>query len=190
MPVNDNLEAQARTVYLNYLNQNPELFEDILLTKVCNIKYGKGLATSDLLPNGFYVFGSNGLIGYYKTYMYEEEQTTISCRGASSGQVNITLPKAYVTSNSLVLETKDLSVYQYIKWYAITHSFEEYVTGSAQPQITIDSLAPVLIKMPTKDIPELRKFLEVCSHTIYHNRLELLSIENNRDILLSQVLSH
>lgn len=188
--VNDNLESQAKTLYLSYLNRYPELFENKPLTDACIIKYGKGLQTSDLLPNGFYVFGSNGLIGYYNSYMYEDEQTTISCRGASSGQVNITLPKAFVTSNSLILEAKESSKYQYIKWYAITHSFEEYVTGSAQPQLTIDSLIPVQIKMPIKDIPLLKRALEVYSQSIYLNRLELISMEDNRNILLSQMLSH
>lgn len=190
MPLNDNLESQAKTLYLSYLNRYPELFENKPLTDACIIKYGKGLQTSDLLPNGFYVFGSNGLIGYYNSYMYEDEQTTISCRGASSGQVNITLPKAFVTSNSLILEAKESSKYQYIKWYAITHSFEEYVTGSAQPQLTIDSLIPVQIKMPIKDIPLLKRALEVYSQSIYLNRLELISMEDNRNILLSQMLSH
>ena len=187
--INENLGAQAKTVYFSYLKQYPESFDNKPLIDVCTVKYGKGLQTADLLSWGYYVFGSNGLIGYYDSYMYEEEQITISCRGVSSGQINITLPKAFITSNSLILEPKDLGTYQYIKWYAITHSFEEYVTGSAQPQLTIDSLIPVQIKMPIKDIPNLRKVLESCSNSIYLNRLELLAMERNRDILLSQVLS-
>lgn len=187
--INDNLESQAKTLYTEALNRSPQLFEDKFLTDVCNIRYGKGLQTAELLDRGYYVFGSNGLIGYYDSYMYETEQTTISCRGASSGQVNITLPKAFVTSNSLILEPKVLSVYQYIKWYALTHSFEEYVTGSAQPQLTIDSLVATQVKMPINDIPILRISLEKYSHCIYLNRLELLALDKNKNNLLSVILS-
>ena len=187
--INDNLESQAKTLYTEALNRFSQLFEDKFLTDVCNIRYGKGLQTAELLDRGYYVFGSNGFIGYYDSYMYETEQTTISCRGASSGQVNITLPKAFVTSNSLILEPKVLSAYQYIKWYALTHSFEEYVTGSAQPQLTIDSLVATQIKMPINDIPRLRISLEKYSHYIYLNRLELLALDKNKNNLLSVILS-
>ena len=190
MPVNDNLESQAKTLFNKYLNASPNLFEDKFLIDVCSIKYGKGLQITDLLENGYCVFGSNGLIGYYSSYMYEEEQTTISCRGASSGQVNITLPKAFVTSNSLVLEAKNPLQYQFIKWYALTNSFEEYVTGSAQPQLTIDSLIPVKIKIPSADIPDLRGVLEQYSNLIYLNKLEILTINKNFNMLLSQFLSY
>ena len=35
-----------------------------------NVKYGKGLPTDKLTDKGFPVFGSNGQIGYYTSYMY------------------------------------------------------------------------------------------------------------------------
>lgn len=54
-----------------------------------NVKYGKGLPTDKLTKDGFPVFGSNGQIGYYTSYMYETPQILISCRGASSGVVNL-----------------------------------------------------------------------------------------------------
>jgi type I restriction enzyme S subunit len=72
-----------------------------------NITYGKGLPTEELLPKGYPVFGSNGLIGYYSKYMYEKPQVLISCRGASSGVVNISLPYSFITSNSLICEIDD-----------------------------------------------------------------------------------
>lgn len=46
-----------------------------------NVKYGKGLPTDKLTKDGFPVFGSNGQIGYYTSYMYETPQILISCRG-------------------------------------------------------------------------------------------------------------
>lgn len=69
-----------------------------------NIRYGKGLSTEQLKEEGYPVFGSNGQIGFYDSYMYEDPQILISCRGASSGIVNISLPKSFITSNSLICE--------------------------------------------------------------------------------------
>ena len=84
-----------------------------------NVKYGKGLPTDRLTDKGYPVFGSNGQIGYYTSYMYEQPQILISCRGASSGVVNISLPMSFVTNNSLVCEIGDKteSVFEYLKYY-------------------------------------------------------------------------
>ena len=84
-----------------------------------NIRYGKGLSTEQLKEEGYPVFGSNGQIGFYDSYMYDNPQILISCRGASSGIVNISLPKSFITSNSLICERteKTESLYEYLKYY-------------------------------------------------------------------------
>ena len=65
------------------------------LSEICKIVYGKGLPTKNLKPQGFPVFGANGIIGYYDSFLYEEEQVLISCRGAYSGKINISPKQCY-----------------------------------------------------------------------------------------------
>lgn len=186
--INDNLEAQAQTIYKNYVALADD-FTSYVLTDLFDIKYGKGLATSELLKSGYYVFGSNGLIGYYSSYMYENEQITISCRGASSGKVNITLPKCFITSNSLVLECRNPDYYEVLKSFCKSFSFDEYVTGSAQPQLTIDSLIGI-----TVELPELTKSGCVCkalasiSKTVQHNMIEIITLTEKLDMLLNIIM--
>ena len=159
------------------------------MTELFDIKYGKGLATSDLQEKGYFVFGSNGLIGRYTQYMYEKEQITISCRGASSGKVNISLPKSFITSNSLILECKKPYQYEFLKAFCKTFSFEEYVTGSAQPQLTIDSLLNVSVELPNlSNIHGISSVLGTISAAIQTNTLELISILENRELLLDTIL--
>lgn len=158
-----------------------------------NIKYGKGLPTERLLAEGYPVFGSNGIIGYYSKYMYEKPQILISCRGASSGVVNISLPNSFVTSNSLVCEmceTLTESTFEYLKYYFLNTNLVQYQTGSAQPQITIDNIKKLKIVIPPRNIQE--KF----SSMVIPIDQDLLLLKNQnknlkqqRDLLLPRLMS-
>ena len=186
--INDNLEEQARAIFRQFIVSSSDM-HTYQMTELFDIKYGKGLATSDLQEKGYFVFGSNGLIGRYTQYMYEKEQITISCRGASSGKVNISLPKSFITSNSLILECKKPYQYEFLKAFCKTFSFEEYVTGSAQPQLTIDSLLNVSVELPNlSNIHGISSVLGTISAAIQTNTLELISILENRELLLDTIL--
>lgn len=84
------------------------------------IVYGKGLSNSELTNEGYDVFGANGIIGKYSSYIYEAPQLLISCRGAYSGKPNISPPFCFVTSNSLVLESDWTHLSQSYFYYALS----------------------------------------------------------------------
>lgn len=87
------------------VKETPENWENVKLGDIVNIVYGKNLPKKDLQEEGYPVYGANGIIGKYKRYLYEDEQVLISCCGAYSGKANMSPPCAYITNNSLVLET-------------------------------------------------------------------------------------
>jgi len=121
----------------------------------CNIVYGKNLPKSKLKEKGYPVFGGNGIIGYYDKFLYEEPQVIIACRGAASGKVNITLPYSFVTNNSLIIEIKNESLcFEYIKYLSVFTDFTTYVTGSAQPQITITNIKKHKFLLPPEIVME------------------------------------
>ena len=68
-----------------------------------SLVYGKGLRTSELLDEGYDVYGANGVIGKYSEYLYEDPKVIISCRGANSGVTYKTNKYSYITSNSIIL---------------------------------------------------------------------------------------
>ena len=157
-----------------------------------NIRYGKGLSTEQLKEEGYPVFGSNGQIGFYDSYMYEDPQILISCRGASSGIVNISLPKSFITSNSLICERteKTESLYEYLKYYFLNNNLVQYQTGSAQPQITINNI--VKLKLLVPELKVQRSFSEkirVIDMEIYNLQSQIQLLTRQRDLLLPRLMS-
>lgn len=125
-------------------------FKKCKLFDIAKVKYGKGLSKNNLQEKGYPVFGGNGLIGNYDSYLYEYPQILVSCRGAASGKIIISMPKSFVTSNSLIVELNDYNYFEFYKQYFLAHPLYSYTTGSAQPQITIDNLEK--IEVPYYDL--------------------------------------
>jgi len=151
---NKTLEEMAMTLFRQWFIEPtkdglPEGWEIGKFGENLKIVYGKNLPTSKLKDSGYPVFGANGKIGYYIEYMYEEPQVLISCRG-TAGKVNISDPKSYITNNSFVLErtiNENIS-FEYLKYYCLNYDFTQFVTGSVQPQITIEELNNAEILIP------------------------------------------
>ncbi len=121
------------------------------LSEICKIVYGKGLPTKNLKPQGFPVFGANGIIGYYDSFLYEEEQVLISCRGAYSGKINISPKQCFITNNSLVITPKEENEVnkKYLYYTLQATNKTRLVTGTAQPQVTISNAEDLQIPLPT-----------------------------------------
>ena len=161
------------------------------LNEVVNIKYGKNLPTKNLLDNGFPVFGGNGKIGYFNEYLYEKPQVLVACRGAASGKVLTSLPYSFVTNNSLVLEYENGPLtFEYLKYYCLQNPFFQYVTGSAQPQITITNISNAPILIPNKTV--LLKYSQIVKsieEKILLIKKENKYLSNIRDTLLPKLMS-
>ena len=157
-----------------------------------NVKYGKGLPTDKLTKDGFPVFGSNGQIGYYTSYMYDTPQILISCRGASSGVVNISLPKSFITNNSLICEmtNKTESVFEYLKYYFLNTNLVQYQTGSAQPQITINNIVKLKLLIPSTDIQiKFADKVRTLDKEVGNLQLQTSLLARQRDLLLPRLMS-
>lgn len=186
--INENLEEQAKALFNKNLKENDYRTE--LLIDIANIKYGKGLPTNKLTKSGYYVFGGNGIIGYYNDYLYELPQIIISCRGAASGNVLESYPFSYITNNSLILELKDRRYYEFIKKYLLQNQLQIYATGSAQPQITIENLSKVRVPYPSfNKIENISNILESFNKKIFSNKIENSTLSSLRDTLLPKLMS-
>lgn len=137
-------------------NKMPKNWTKVSLEQLFNLKYGKGLAVKNLLDEGYSVYGANGIIGKYKTYHFENSKIIISCRGAASGTIHKTKPKSFITSNSIVLDEIDDEILNidYLKYAMIIVNKDGVITGTAQPQITIQllkNLEVILAPRPEQD---------------------------------------
>ena len=191
---NKTLESLALTLFRHYFIDNPKRNEWELgkLGDYVKIVYGKNLPTKNLLPQGYAVFGGNGKIGYFDQYLYDEPQVLISCRGEASGKVNISERKSFITNNSLVLErTKDKEItFEYLKYYCLSYNFDTFVSGSAQPQITIDGLySAEFIKANQNDILKFSRITSNFENKIENNSKQIQNLQAMRDMLLKAIFA-
>ncbi len=186
--INNNLEQQAQALFKSWSNEID--YDYRALSDVSTIKYGKGLPTNKLLKSGYKVFGGNGIIGSYSQYLYEQPQILISCRGAASGTILESYPYSFVTNNSLIIELNDRRYYEFLKRFLFLNQLHSFVTGSAQPQITIDNIRKVEIPYPRYEkIAKLDNALKSISIKIYKNICENEILAQLRDTLLPKLMS-
>jgi restriction endonuclease S subunit len=135
---------------------------ELTLGETCELYQPKTISTKDMVADGEYpVFGANGIIGQYDKFNHEESQLLVTCRGATCGSVNISLPKSWITGNAMVVRPKqnNLSLGFLEYFFRGACDFSKVITGSAQPQITRQTFAPVKIKIPS--LPEQRRIVAV-----------------------------
>lgn len=118
------------------------------LTEICSPKQYKTITQKELKPEGYPVYGANGIIGYYDTYNHENPTLLIGCRG-TCGVLQITLPKSYTNGNAMALDDIEGDIDQkYLYYYLKNRGLEDIITGTSQPQITGQSLEKVVIEYP------------------------------------------
>lgn len=187
--INNNLMDLSKKLYKEYFGKIPDT-NIKKLGELCDIKYGKGLPTTKIEKEGYPVYGGNGIIGFYHEFMYDKSQVLVSCRGAASGNVIVSKPNSFVTNNSLILEC-DRKYHHYIKQYSLDNYYYEYTTGSAQPQITIDNIKDIVIKIPCDELLEqFNNQLEILEMAYFSNLEEISKLEQLRDTLLPKLMSN
>lgn len=190
---NKTLEQMAETLFRQwFVEEADEGWEHGKLGDYVNIAYGKNLPTKQLLEEGYPVYGGNGQIGYYDNFLYKQPQVLVSCRGEASGAVNISEENSFVTNNSLILERtkrKDIT-FEFLKFFSLNTNFKHYVTGSAQPQITITSLSEADFVLPDKkSIKEFSEFVSGIECKRTYNQTQIRTLEKMRDTLLPKLMS-
>ena len=131
---------------------NSDEIPEVPLHDLCRPKQWKTIKGTDLTASGYPVYGANGKIGFYSTYNHENPTVLITCRGATCGTINICEPKSYVTGNAMALDDPDESRIglQFLAHALRVRGVNDAITGTAQPQITRQSLTAVSIKVPEK----------------------------------------
>lgn len=168
----------GKMVYNEKLKREvPEIFKIEKLCDITNIYQPKTISEKDLDKNGqYFVYGANGIIGKYNKYNHECNEVAVCCRGASCGNLLMTLPYSWITGNSMVISPiGNLNLKEYVYYYLVKYGLKKYVTGSAQPQITRANIEKMDIVLPNNDL--LNTF-NVIVLTIRKKSIKLI-LENN-----------
>ena len=126
------------------------------LGDLCDIYQPKTLATEQLVVDGkYYVYGANGIIGRYNDYNHEQSEILLTCRGATCGTINISQPYSWINGNAMVIHRKseDLS-FDFLKYLMLSLDYSLIITGAAQPQITRQKIAPIIVKFPSLSVQQ------------------------------------
>ncbi|MEE4210333.1 MAG: restriction endonuclease subunit S, partial [Parvularcula sp.] len=121
------------------------------LGSLCEIYQPKTISAKEMSPDGKYVvFGANGKIGRHHAYNHAEPQLLVTCRGATCGQINISEPFSWITGNAMVVRPKGTEITSDFleHFFRDAVDWNEVITGAAQPQITRQSLSPMLVPVP------------------------------------------
>jgi len=155
---------------------------------LCNPKQWPTISGQDLTPAGFPVYGANGRIGFYSEYNHEESTILVACRGATCGAINVCEPRSYVTGNAMALDDLDSSRvdFRFMVHALIARGFDDAITGTAQPQITRESLRRV--KVPVPPLPEQRRIADILDKADAIRRKRKEAIALTEELLRSAFL--
>ena len=171
------------------LGKIPEKWKVKPLGELAQIRYGKDLPTRYLTKTGFPVYGGNGVIGFSEKYLFDVPKIIVGCRGAFSGNIFRTENKSFVTHNSLIVDSDILKI-NFLFYCLKNRNVKSTVTGSAQPQITINELNQLEIILP--ELAMIKNFEETASNL--NNKIDQIEKENQklsalRDLLLPKLMS-
>ncbi|MEO5957698.1 MAG: restriction endonuclease subunit S, partial [Opitutaceae bacterium] len=161
------------------------------LLDCCTPQQWPTLAKSELTPEGYMVFGANGPLGRYPKYNHEHETIAIGCRGAC-GTIQIIPPKSYVSGNAMCLDSVDEAVVSpAFLYHALSYrNVSDAVTGSAQPQITRNSLKRVALPRPPPDEQAaIARILDAVDTALERTRTAVARARELRESLLAELLS-
>jgi len=120
------------------------------LEEICRPKQWPTLSLSQLKLGEYPVYGANGKVGFNDTFTHASPTVIITCRGATCGTINVTEPTSYVNGNAMALDDlrADMVDLQFLKHYLECRGLKDTITGSAQPQITRETLRRVSVPIP------------------------------------------
>ena len=165
--------------------------EVLALGNIADVYQPQTISSSDLTTDGYWVYGANGIIGKYKEYNHETEQICITCRGNTCGTVNYTQPKAWITGNSMVINTDKHQQQvnkRYLFHYLSSYNFNSIVSGSGQPQIVRTPLERIKIALPSieKQV-QIAHGIDLIFMKIVTEYSMLALLENQKQYLLRQM---
>ncbi|WP_427453588.1 restriction endonuclease subunit S [Litorimonas sp. WD9-15] len=162
------------------------------LGDLCKLYQPKTISGKDMVRDGKYlVYGANGIVGRYDQYNHKDSVVTVTCRGASCGTLNVTLPCSWITGNAMVVQpfNKDLNI-DFITNSLTWANLDSAITGSAQPQITRTNLAPIKICLPKANVLEsYNRIINPSFEKRNDNLLENQKLSKLRDWLLPMLMS-
>ena len=124
------------------------------LAEVCSrLSSGKGIPASRISAEGeFPVYGGNGLRGYTDQANFAGDCAIIGRQGAFCGNVRYFKGEAYMTEHAIVVCATPEHNTRYLSYLLSTMNLGRLSGQSAQPGLSVKTLAKQEVKMPSLEI--------------------------------------
>ena len=124
------------------------------LGEVCSrLSSGKGIPASKITPEGKYpVYGGNGLRGFTEQSNFSGDCAIIGRQGAFCGNVRYFSGEAYMTEHAVVVCATPEHNTRYLAYLLSTMNLGRLSGQSAQPGLSVKTLAKQQISLPTLEI--------------------------------------
>lgn len=151
------LESTAQTIYRKMFVDNidpedlPQGWRMGKMKDVATFAYGKMPKDKDngVIP----VFSGYGVVGYCNEAMYDKQHIVVIARGDSGSGKIVKSPKEfYLTNLAIAIKLNNESYRDYLYYHLLSLDTSTLRTGSAQAQVTINSIKEFDILIPTVDI--------------------------------------
>ena len=150
------------------------------LGEICDIYQPQTISADKFTHDGYFVFGANGVVGFYNQYNHKEWQVMITCRGSTCGTVNRSFNFSWITGNAMVMNVENNKNIDKVFFYylLLNQDYSQTITGSGQPQIVRAPLTNFSIEIPQnieqqRIIGEILKDIDT-SIEKYENKLSKL----------------
>jgi type I restriction enzyme S subunit len=116
------------------------------LGSICTIKQGKYLSPDEMSEKPIEgmmvpVIGGNGILGYTSRSSHSRDVPLITCRGSKCGLIQWAKAPVWVSNNAIACDSGGVIGNEYLRYLFSQAKFDDVITGSAQPQITISHLS-------------------------------------------------
>ena len=151
----------------------PEGWRMGTLGEVADFTYGK---MPDKTSKGdIPIFSGYGIVGYTNIPMYKKQLIIVIARGdAGSGKIVLSPNVFYLTNLAIAILLKDDNMKYYLYYHLLNSDTSTLRSGSAQAQVTINSLFSYEIIIPSND--DYREFDKLISSV--NKQKQILSDEN------------
>ena len=145
----------------------------IELGKLCSrLSSGKSISASKVHDSGLYpVYGGNGLRGFTDEFNFDGECAIIGRQGAFCGNVRYFAGKAYMTEHAIVACANKDNNTHFLAYYLSTMSLGRLSGQSAQPGLSVKTLAVQEITIPPLEVQKkIAAILSALDEKIATNR--------------------
>ena len=184
------LEDTARTIYRKMFVDDidpenlPEGWRMGKMKDIASFAYGKMPANEPIgdIP----IFSGYGVVGYCQTATYSKQHIIVIARGDSgSGKIVRSPRKFYLTNLAIAIILKNDCFRDFLYYYLLSQDTSTLRTGSAQAQVTINSLEGFDILIPpAKECNKLYKIVEC----LENNKMSILAENRALEIFKSMIL--